>query len=340
MALCEYGPVFLSLPLFVMSISKRFATIDIGAHTIRLLIAGVRFNRAVNDYRIDEVYSERIISRLGEGVSETGRIGRNAEHRTIKALKKFSDIINRYQVDDMYAAATSALRDAANSDIFLKKVLRETGIHVNIISGEEEAKVTASGMMVGISTPERSLMLDIGGGSTELIFARGRSTSYIRSIPLGVVYLADTYIRDDPPSEKQLALMKQEICGHIDPEISSFSGRISGDTVMIGTAGTVTALAAMHLKLKTFDHDRVHNTTLSKGAIREMFATLCTSTSQKRASLLPFEPERLDIIVPGTFILLRLMDAFGFQDVLISNYGLREGILLYLYGLHGKTGLA
>lgn len=311
--------------------TKPLAAIDIGTNTFRLLIAKVKPEVHKNNYNIKEIYSERIITRLGQGISESGSIKKGAITRSIIVLKKFSDIISHHHVYKTSAVATGALRDAKNSDEFLKKVKETTGLEIEIISGEEEAKKTASGMPIGITPPKTALMVDIGGGSTELIFTRLRKPLLAHSLNLGVVYLADRYMKNDPPLNKDLNKMGNKISQKIMPVAKSFTKLFSKDTAFIGTAGTVTTLAAITQHLAKFDHSKIHNSKIPLEKVRGIFSVISTITAKERIKYHPFEPARLDIIVPGTLILLKLMEAFGFKEIIVSNYGLREGVLLDLY---------
>jgi exopolyphosphatase/guanosine-5'-triphosphate,3'-diphosphate pyrophosphatase len=317
------------------------AAIDIGTNTFRLLIAKIHFNPGDNKYSIKEIYSERVITRLGEGIHEKKLLKKEAIDRSIQSLKKFSNVISRYNVHKTAAIATSALREAVNGTEFIEKVLKETGLDIKIISGEEEAIMTTSGMLMDLTIPESALMIDIGGGSTELIFLKNNNTNLspgylahpvlIRSLNLGVVYLADRYMKNDPPTKHDLSMMGTDILQGISSVAESFTKYFSAGTAFIGTAGTITTLAAIAQGLTEFEHDKIHNFKLSRDQVENIFSTISVLTSKERAKYIPFEPARLDIIVPGTLILLKLMEIFGFKVLTVSNYGLREGILLDLF---------
>lgn len=316
--------------------SKLLAAIDIGTNTFRLLIADIRHNRKTNNYDIEKICSERIITRLGEGISESGLIKKKAITRSIVVLRKFSDLISHYHVYKTSAIATSALRDAKNNYEFLKKVKETTGFQIEIISGDEEAKKTTLGVMAGLKPPKTALVLDIGGGSTELIFTQRKKPLLTKSINLGVVHLANKYMKNDPPLKKDLNQMDKKINQKIMSIVKPFKKLFSEDTVFIGTAGTVTALAAITQHLTKFEHSKIHNTKLTIEKIKNIFSDISTITAKERMKYLPFEPARLDIIVPGTLILLTLMKVFGLKEVIVSNYGLREGILIDLYNKVGS----
>jgi len=318
------------------------AAIDIGTNTFRLLIAGVRFNPRKDTYLINEIFSDRIITRLGSGISRNGFLKNEAIKKSLKVIGKFSDILSQYDVHNISAVATSALRKAKNSDEFLKKAKAVTGIDIKIISGEEEARKTASGMLIDISAPDTALMADIGGGSTELIFSRHGKPSIIHSLNLGVVYLAGKYMKHDPPLKEDLIKMDRYISREIrkiaKPYLKLITQNSKLKTVFIGTAGTVTTLAAIAKKLKVHEHKKIHAARLTKRKVKNIFSAISPISSRERRKFIPFEPSRLDIIVPGTLILLKLMEIFNFKEITVSNYGLREGILIELYKKSEKKG--
>jgi len=309
----------------------RLAAVDIGTNTFRLLVAEVRHDSAHKNYSIKVIISKRVITRLGDGIPDNGIIKEQSVVRSIKALKQFSRLISQHKVDKISAVATSALRKAKNSRDFLDNVLDTTGLEITVISGRQEARLTATGMLIDISPPKSALMLDIGGGSTELIFMKGGKPLAVHSLDLGVVYLAGKYMLSDPPLKGDIIQMEKEISGKINLSIRTLKKLFSRDTVCIGTAGTVTALAAMSQNLRRFNHNKIHKFILTTESVSNIFSTLSGLSSKERAEYIPFELARLDIIVPGTRILLKLMESFGFSEMTVSNYGLLEGTLIDLY---------
>ena len=302
--------------------SRRLAGIDIGTNTFRLLIAEVTANN------LHELYSGRIITRLGEGVSVTGLLKEEAIERGLKALKEFINIIYEHKVESVAAVATSAFRVAKNSGDFVKRAKDEIGIDINIISEEEEARKTFRGMKMGIEVPESALMVDIGGGSTEFIFSENGEASFIRSLKLGVVYLADMYMKSDPPTDDG----KKQMHDAVLQALNSLEPRFSEAKALIGTAGSITTISAMSKRLPGFERSKIHNTTIPLDSVKDIFTAISYSTRKERAELYPaLDPSRLDIIVPGAMILLDIMMKFGFKEITVSDNGLREGILLDLY---------
>jgi exopolyphosphatase/guanosine-5'-triphosphate,3'-diphosphate pyrophosphatase len=308
-----------------------YAAIDIGTNTFRLLIAEVRPGQGKENFVFREIHSERIITRLGEGLSENGQLQEDASKRGIDALRQFSRLIAEHKAAKTLAVATSALRNARNSSEFIKSAKDSAGIKIEIISGEKEAALTAAGMLVDIEPPSSSLMLDIGGGSTEMIFSGANTPLRSESLDLGVVYLAEKHMKSDPPSSTDLEQLGKDISDKLETVRELFTDLITRDTILMGTAGTITALAAALQQLEKYDHDRVHHFRMNVTDIKSIYSEMTQMTTAERSKILPFEPSRLDIIVPGTLILLRLMSIFRFNEIVVSNYGLREGILADLY---------
>ncbi len=262
---------------------------------------------------------------------ENGVLTEEAMSRGLAALKNFSNSISRHKAQKTTAIATSALREALNSREFIKHVKEETGLELKIISGEQEAALAAAGILMGSIPPETALMVDIGGGSTELIFTGNTGPLSVRSLNMGVVHLSDRYMKNDPPSNSDLRKMEGEITDRLMSFANPFLNEIQEGTKLIGTAGTITALAAMAQHLQKYEHDRIHNFRLTRDKVNSIYSDIAHITSEEREQHIPFEPARLDIIVPGTLILLKLMETFGFNELTVSNYGLREGILIDLY---------
>ena len=313
-----------------------YAAIDIGTNTFRLLIAEIHYNPANKGYSLKEICSERIITRLGEGITVTGRISDVSMQKGLNALKTFSHIISENNITKTSTVATSVLREAQNSEDFISKARNMSGLDIRTISGEEEARLTASGMMIDMDLPEEAILIDIGGGSTELVYSRNGVPVHLQSLDMGVVYLATKYMNDDPPLAKMIHEMEREIADIIFSDTASFDQRSDNGACLIGTAGTITTLAAVSLKLTSFEHDKIHMARISAETIRDIFSRIAFISSAERSQYIPFEPERLDIIVPGTLILLKLMERFQSDEIIVSNYGLREGIILDLFKNKGN----
>jgi exopolyphosphatase/guanosine-5'-triphosphate,3'-diphosphate pyrophosphatase len=305
--------------------SVRVAAIDLGTNAFRLLIADVAADRR---WQLHQVL--RTIPRLGEGVGRTGRLSLAAIERALAALRDFRSLIERDSVDAVVAVATSAVREAENAARFLELVKAEIGFDVEVISGTEEARRTWLGVQAGFSDrdqmPTDAVVLDIGGGSTEIMrIRRGRLDGEI-SLDLGVVKLRERFVRHDPPSAAELLDLETAVRDALQGAASLRDG-MNGCPV-IGTAGTVTTAAALYLKLSTYEPSRLHETVVPRVFIEEIAVRLARMTTVERRKLPTLEPGREDVIVAGLAILRLILDAFEAPAVQVSEYGLREGLIV------------
>ena len=314
------------------------ASIDIGTNTLRLLIADI------DDKRLKPVFLKRIITRLGGGYTETAGIADKAQERTIKALKLFSEKLKEYRVEEVRAVATSVVRRAKNRDGFLGSVREQTGLEVNVISGDEEARLSLLGVLSVIkagtdfkSVP-KCLVVDIGGGSTEFIAVADGKMAGAWSLEMGVVHLTEKYLKTDPPTKEELGNMESEIegiisdlrCKILDSGFLTPNSKLQtlNSTLFIGTAGTITTLAAIDQGLEKYEPDKINNYILKYAAIKKIYNHLTSLHLRQREEILSLEKGREDIIIPGAAIVLKTMEGFGFSSITVSDAGLLEGILL------------
>ena len=300
------------------------AGVDIGTLTCRLLIA-----RVSESGRLTELRSDRRIVRLGEGVDRSRTLRLDAMDRVMSTLLEWRAVIETYQVDGQIAVATSAVRDAKNRDEFLGRIKREAGFEVELISGEEEARRTMLGIRSGLSDGISSVLgLDIGGGSTEFMLDRPGSAPIVRSIEIGVVRLSERMLLHDPPTERELKAAREAIKKETE-QVRALLGDLSGAT-FVGTAGTITTLAAMAQQLPMYEPARIHNYGLKLATVQKLEQELCSRTKAQRRGMPGLELGREDVIVAGVLILRTVMETLGFTDCLVSDLGLREGILIDL----------
>jgi len=304
--------------------SMRLAGIDIGTLTCRLLIADVPASG-----RLAELRSDRRILRLGEGVDQAKILRGAAMDRVVACLREWREVIESYRVDHCAVVATSAVRDANNQDEFLDRVKREAGFEVEIITGEEEARRTMIGIRSGLPDGVTSVLaLDIGGGSTEFILDRPGHRPIVRSIDIGVVRLCERLLRHDPPTAEEVQRARDWVRSEAETAVSTMS-RPAG-LAFVGTAGTITALAAMALKLPSYQSARIHNYRLSLGTIRDLEQVLLSRKKTERVGLLGLESGREEVIAAGAIIMMTVMETLGLFECLVSDLGLREGVLLNL----------
>jgi len=309
------------------------AGIDIGTNTLRLLIAETDHDA------FREIYSDRKVVRLGQGLDHTATLAPDAIMRCLQALRDFSENIRRHHAMHVAVVGTSALRNAANARACIDQVKRETGLDLVVVSGEEEARLTLLGVMQSLKGRgvdrqlDAALIIDIGGGSTEIIITRPARRPTVASLPLGAVYFTERFLHSDPPSKLELAGLRTAIRTILTAPGTELRPEPSG--VAVGTAGTVTTLAAIYQKLDRYDPARINGTILSRAFIDDIVATLGRLTLEERKTIRGLERGREDIILAGAVITQEIMEHFGYRSILVSDGGLREGIVLDLFNQLG-----
>jgi len=303
---------------------RRFAGIDIGTLTCRLLIADLTSGGPLKELR-----SDRRILRLGEGVDQTKRLNSAAMDRVIACLREWRGLIDNHQVEGCAVVATSAVRDAANRDEFLRRVKQETGFNVEVITGDEEARRTLLGIRSGVPTGVTDMIaLDIGGGSTEFILDRPGQAPIVRSIDIGVVRLCERVLTHDPPTTEEVEQAREWVQRETQAAVVGMKGYQSA--TFVGTAGTITALAAMAQKLSAYEPARIHNYRLALATVQELEQTLLSRKKADRIGLPGLEKNREEVIAAGAIIIRTIMETLGMSQVLVSDLGLREGVLIDL----------
>lgn len=303
---------------------RRLAGIDIGTLTCRLLIADLSPQASLKELR-----SERRILQLGEGVDQTKRLNSAAMDRVIECLRDWRGLIDSHQVDAATAVATSAVRDAANRDEFLRRVKQETGFDIEVITGEEEARRTLLGIRSGLPAEVTDILaLDIGGGSTEFILDRPGQAPIVRSIDIGVVRLCERVLKHDPPAAEEIEQAQEWVRRETQAAVTGMNGYQTA--TFVGTAGTITSLAAMAQKLPAYEPARIHNYRLTLATVQELEQTLLSRKKADRIGLPGLEKNREEVIAAGAIIIRTIMETLGMSAVLVSDLGLREGVLISL----------
>jgi len=301
----------------------RVAGIDIGTLTCRLLVAVVS-----SEGSVDAIRSERKILRLGEGVDHTKRLKPDAMSRVIETIRAWKAIIESYGVERYTAVATSAVREAGNREEFLERVRRETGVEIEVIDGEEEARRTFLGIRSGLPDVRSILGLDIGGGSTEFIASRQGQSLKTTSIDMGVVRLTERVLQSDPPRAteiQQAETLIRDLTRGARREIGDLT-----DLMLVGTAGTITSLAAVAQELPAYDPARIQNYVLELPAIRRIERDVFGKTQSQRVGMPGLEAGREGVIAAGVLILRCVMEELNAARCVVSEYGLREGVLVHL----------
>ncbi len=299
---------------------EKIAAIDMGTNSARLLI-GYRDSGG----SIQPVLLRRHITRLGGGFKKETGISAKAAERTIKALHDFSSCLKKEGIVRFRAVATSAVRDAANGREFVEEVFTQTGISLEIIDGKEEALLTLQGVISGLDVRSGDLFVfDIGGGSTEYTLSKGETPLFTKSLPLGVVRLTEGKGSCEAMDDK---ITRELMKIRSDIEKAGMTGSLA-EAVLVGTAGTSTTLAAIHLEMDEYDYRRVNNYCLTLDDIKNIYASLLPMAPEERLKVPGLEKGREDLIIAGALITIRTMEIFGFNRLKVSDYGLLEGIML------------
>jgi exopolyphosphatase / guanosine-5'-triphosphate,3'-diphosphate pyrophosphatase len=285
----------------------RVAAVDLGTNTTRLLVADVE------DGRIDEVHRETRITRLGEGVDKRGRLLPLPIARVRNALSDYRRTLERLGAERTLVVATSAVRDAENGEAFLGEVEWSYGFVTRLVSGEEEAALTRR----GVGPKPGTLVVDIGGGSTELIV-----DDFHTSLDIGSVRYTERFVHSDPPTAAEL-----DECAGAAREVLAQREHVAAGRA-IGVAGTVTTLAALDLGLDRYDRERVHGHRLSRAGARAQLERLAALPLSERREVPALEPERAPVIVAGAVILVAILDQFGLEEIEVSERDILDGIAL------------
>jgi exopolyphosphatase/guanosine-5'-triphosphate,3'-diphosphate pyrophosphatase len=302
------------------------AAIDLGTNAFRLLVADVDA-----EGRLSVRHLHRVFPRLGEDVGRTGRLTERAIARSIEALAEIRTVVDRFPIDVVVPVATSAVREAGNASEFLDRARMETGFDVEVISGTEEARRTWLGVRAGFAAVGRvvgdAVVMDIGGGSTELISVRAGEFRDAISLDLGVVKLTERCVGHDPPRADELRRLATEARAALRGAIPVRDATGAGPTV-VGTAGTVTAAAVLHLGLTQYEPALIHDRVIPRSAVSAVAARLAGLPAEERRKFPSLDRGREDVILAGLAILAEALDLFGADEVRVSEYGLREGLVI------------
>jgi exopolyphosphatase/guanosine-5'-triphosphate,3'-diphosphate pyrophosphatase len=296
------------------------AAIDIGTNTTRLIVA------KVSGSSLEELDRRTTITRLGEGVDKSGSLSEAGIERVFETLAGYREIVDELGADRALALATSAVRDASNGGDFLKDVESRFGFRVRLLSGSEEALLAFRGATIGRTLPEPVLVVDIGGGSTELIVGDANGPSFHVSLDIGAVRLTERYLHGDPPTPAEL-----EHCATIVRELLLDripTGVLHAPRAAIGNAGTITTIAALDQHLPAYDRELVHGYSISRHAVREQYARLAALPLSERRLVPALEPERAPVIVAGSIVCRELLDVFALEAIEASELDILDGAAL------------
>lgn len=293
---------------------RRVAVIDVGTNSTRLLVADVAGRR------VEPVERRSTVTRLGRGVDLTGRLSAEAVEDACAAIGSYQETIEELGAEAVEVIATSAVRDAENGGAFVAELRERFDIAARVLDGGEEARLTYLGATAAQHPDGPTLVIDIGGGSTEMIVGRGEQITCHASLQAGVVRHTERHIASDPPTAAEMEELAADVRGLIEPVVDGWHA-LSG----IAVAGTPTSLAAIELELVPYDPLRVHGHELELPSIQRMLSQLASVPLEERRQIPGLHPERAPTIVAGVVILVEAMRAFGLQRISVSEHDILYG---------------
>ncbi len=323
----ERNPIELDLGENQYAELCRVATIDIGTNSTHLLIA--KLERKLNTFSIE--LAEKSTTRLGERDPITGELTSLAMNRAFSTLKRFKELSESYNVESLLIAATSAVREAPNGKNFISEIKRKIGLDVELISGAEEARLIYLGVLSGMQFGNKPhLVLDIGGGSTELILADSSEARALTSTKIGAVRLQREFIKKDPISSQAELFLRSFIRGSMESAIDKVTKRIEeGETpVLVATSGTAMAIGALISNKEDKPQSKLQGYKISKNNLDLIVSQLIKMTPYERSELSSLSERRSEIIVPGALILQTIMSMVNVNEIVLSERALREGLVV------------
>lgn len=306
----------------------RVAAVDCGTNSIRLLVADADPGTG----ELTDLDRRMTIVRLGQGVDRTGRLAPEALERTFAACREYAGIIKEHGAERLRFVATSASRDAENRDEFVRGVRDILGVEPEVVSGGQEAEFSFTGATReltgrhGLARPY--LVVDIGGGSTELVVGDDQVRA-ARSVDIGCVRMTERHlVRDgvvsDPPTEEQIRAIRADIEAALD--LAEESVPLREARTLVGLAGSVTTVSAIAQELPEYDSEAIHHSRVGLGRVREITERLLAATHAERAAIPSMHPGRVDVIGAGALVLLSIMERVGAQEVVVSEHDILDGI--------------
>ena len=303
-----------------MSGTHTVAAIDCGTNSIRLLIAS-----AGSDGRLVEQARELELVRLGEGVDATGAFRPDALERTFAACRSFAAMVEQHDCDQVRFVATSAARDVSNRNAFFTGVRQALGVDAEVIDGTEEARLSFAGAMSGVQvSDEPVLVIDCGGGSTELVLGRGTGIDSQVSINIGSVRLRERFLHDDPPTVEQIDAARK----YVRETLASCPVDVAAARTVIGGAGTVTSLSAIEQGLTEYDRAKVHRSVLTVGQISELAGKLLSSTVDEVEQMGPLKRRRAEVLCGGALIIDEICCLATAGRLVVSETDILDGMAL------------
>lgn len=307
------------------------AAVDCGTNSTRLLVSEVEAGA------VRTLDRQMVITRLGQGVERTGRLDPSAIERTVEVLRGYGRVLDSHGVDAVRMTATSAARDAENSEELFDAAEAAIGVRPELISGDEEGALSFAGATAELDQSQGPfLVVDIGGGSTEVIVGT-TGVDAVQSLPLGCVRTTEKHLHRDPPAAEELSNAIAE-AGEAFEELARQLPEVATARTVVGLAGTVSTVAAVEIGLLEYDRSAIHHFRLTRDAAEDVFRTLATEPLRDRVHNPGLEEARADVIVGGCCVLVALMRTFDVHEMLVSEADILDGLVLSLLGGVGAPG--
>jgi exopolyphosphatase/guanosine-5'-triphosphate,3'-diphosphate pyrophosphatase len=306
---------------------RRFAALDLGSLTVRLAVAEPAPG---GQFRV--LLHRREITGLGQGLAATDELAPDGMARTLKALQTFKQLMTAQGVEVCRAVGTQALRQARNRQPFLDQVQDTLGLTVEVLAPEVEARLSLAGVLTSLApaalTAPDVLVFDLGGGSSEFAIMRPGREPVFASLPLGVLTLSQARPLGDPPRLERVAALKEELSARLSSfYLGAIRPHLEGDPCLVGTAGAVTTLAALQLKMRTYDPNKINNLVLTRNQVAALAERLAGLPESARAQLPGIEPAKAGVMVAGALIVLTIIEVCRADSLVVIDAGLLEGVL-------------
>ena len=298
----------------------RVAAVDLGTNSTRLLVADVE------DGDIHDVVRETRVTRLGEGVDARGKLLPLPIARVRNVLTDFRRTIETLGAERTLAIATSAIRDADNGESFLGEIEWSYGFATRLLTGHDEALLTFRGVTSDRRVADRTVIVDLGGGSTELVAADEDGVRWHDSLDMGSVRLTERFLHSDPPTGSELDACANAVRALLAERVPD--GVRAAASTAIGVAGTITSVAALDLELDDYDREQVHGHVLTLDALERQLERLASIPVEERRGIRPLDPERAPVIVAGVAIVREIVDFLGLDAIEVSERDILDGAAL------------
>jgi exopolyphosphatase/guanosine-5'-triphosphate,3'-diphosphate pyrophosphatase len=298
----------------------RVAVVDMGTNSTRLLVADVE------DGRVKELERRSTVTRLGRGVDTTRQLAAEAIDEVVSTVGEYIAVYEPPEPDVVSVLATSAVRDAENSGAFIAELRERYALNARILTGSEEAELTYRGAIAGREPADGTLVIDIGGGSTELVVGSGHEVTFHASLQVGTVRHTERYVRSDPVGPSELDALAEDVRKRIFEALAA--AEFFDIQAGIAVAGTPTSLAAIEQQLDPYDPEKVHGYVLTLDSIQRLCSMLAGKSLEERLQVTGLHPGRAPTIVAGVVILIQAMRAFGLQEIEVSEHDILDGAAL------------